>query len=89
MCIFICQTSTLIVFSAASEGGANVFEVTYFKGKAYLAQSPQLYKQMCISGDFEKVYTIGGGELSEEKKVALLLLHKLYLQVYCYLIQGH
>jgi len=47
-----------------------VFEVTYFKGKAYLAQSPQLYKQMCISGDFEKVYTIGGGELSEEKKVA-------------------
>ena len=57
-------TSTHVSFLAASEGGANVFEVTYFKGKAYLAQSPQLYKQMCISADFERVYTVGGGELS-------------------------
>jgi aspartyl-tRNA synthetase len=48
------------IISAASEGGANVFEVSYFKGKAYLAQSPQLYKQMAIAADFDKVYTIGG-----------------------------
>lgn len=47
------------IISAASEGGANVFEVTYFKGTAYLAQSPQLYKQMAIASDFERVYTIG------------------------------
>ncbi|KAI1280822.1 Aspartate--tRNA ligase, cytoplasmic [Halotydeus destructor] len=47
------------IISAASEGGANVFEVSYFKGKAYLAQSPQLYKQMAIASDFEKVYTVG------------------------------
>ncbi|XP_064643801.1 aspartate--tRNA ligase, cytoplasmic-like [Lineus longissimus] len=47
------------MISAASEGGANVFEVTYFKGKCYLAQSPQLYKQMAISGDFDKVFTVG------------------------------
>lgn len=47
------------IISAASEGGANVFEVTYFKGKAYLAQSPQLYKQMAIAADFDRVYTIG------------------------------
>jgi len=47
------------IISAASEGGANVFEVTYFKSKAYLAQSPQLYKQMAIAGDFEKVFTVG------------------------------
>merc|ERR1712168_1685449 len=47
------------IISAASEGGANVFEVTYFKRKAYLAQSPQLYKQMAIAGDFEKVFTVG------------------------------
>uniref|UniRef100_A0A1I7UQP5 Aspartate--tRNA ligase, cytoplasmic n=1 Tax=Caenorhabditis tropicalis TaxID=1561998 RepID=A0A1I7UQP5_9PELO len=33
--------------------------VSYFKGSAYQAQSPQLYKQMAIAGDFEKVYTIG------------------------------
>jgi len=47
------------IISAASEGGANVFEVSYFKQLAYLAQSPQLYKQMAIAGDFERVYTIG------------------------------
>ena len=48
-------------FLAASEGGANVFQVTYFKSNAYLAQSPQFYKQMAIAGDFGKVYTIGAG----------------------------
>ena len=47
------------IISAASEGGANVFEVSYFKRTAYLAQSPQLYKQMAIASDFERVYTIG------------------------------
>ena len=47
------------IISAASEGGANVFEVTYFKGTAYLAQSPQLYKQMAIASDFDRVFTIG------------------------------
>lgn len=49
------------IINAASEGGANVFTVSYFKGSAYLAQSPQLYKQMAIAGDFEKVFTIGAG----------------------------
>ncbi|CAJ0846366.1 4327_t:CDS:10, partial [Entrophospora sp. SA101] len=44
------------IISAASEGGANLFTVKYFK--AYLAQSPQLYKQMCICSDFERVFEI-------------------------------
>ncbi|CAG8788518.1 14713_t:CDS:2, partial [Gigaspora rosea] len=43
---------------APSEGGANLFEIKYFKGTAYLAQSPQLYKQMCICSDFERVFEI-------------------------------
>lgn len=50
------------IINAASEGGANVFTVSYFKGSAYLAQSPQLYKQMAIAGDFDKVFTIGAGK---------------------------
>lgn len=49
------------IIPAASEGGANVFTVSYFKTSAFLAQSPQLYKQMAIASDFEKVYTIGSG----------------------------
>jgi len=47
------------LISAASEGGAEVFEVTYFERKAYLAQSPQLYKQMAICADMERVFEIG------------------------------
>ncbi|XP_014300689.2 aspartate--tRNA ligase, cytoplasmic [Microplitis demolitor] len=47
------------IISAASEGGANVFTVSYFKGSAYLAQSPQLYKQMAVASDFDKVFTVG------------------------------
>jgi aspartyl-tRNA synthetase len=49
------------IIPAASEGGANVFTVSCFKGSAYLAQSPQLYKQMAIAADFDKVFTIGAG----------------------------
>merc|ERR1712038_572258 len=45
------------IISAASEGGANVFKMNYFKGSAFLAQSPQLYKQMAIAADFDKVST--------------------------------
>lgn len=46
------------IIGAVSEGGANVFKVQYFNKEAYLAQSPQLYKQMCICADFERVYEI-------------------------------
>ncbi|WVQ65914.1 aspartate-tRNA(Asn) ligase [Kwoniella botswanensis] len=44
---------------AATESGASVFKVQYFNGTAFLAQSPQLAKQMAIAGDFERVYEIG------------------------------
>jgi nondiscriminating aspartyl-tRNA synthetase len=44
---------------AATESGASVFKVSYFKGNAFLAQSPQLAKQMCIAADFERVYEVG------------------------------
>lgn len=54
----------LFWLTAASEGGANVFTVSYFKNSAFLAQSPQLYKQMCICSDFDKVYTVGAGNVS-------------------------
>ncbi|KAI8887820.1 aspartyl-tRNA synthetase [Backusella circina FSU 941] len=46
------------LIATASEGGSNVFKVTYFKQSAFLAQSPQLYKQMCIAADFGKVFEI-------------------------------
>ncbi|KAF2230826.1 aspartyl-tRNA synthetase [Viridothelium virens] len=51
------QTPKLL--GAATEGGSNVFEVTYFGKKAYLAQSPQFYKQMMVAARYEKVMEIG------------------------------
>lgn len=47
------------MIAAASEGGSNVFKISYFKRDAFLAQSPQLYKQMCIAADFDRVFEIG------------------------------
>lgn len=47
------------IIGAASEGGANVFELNYFGKPAYLAQSPQFYKQMLITSRFPKVMEIG------------------------------
>ncbi|GAB5587918.1 aspartate--tRNA ligase dps1 [Umbelopsis nana] len=47
------------IIATPSEGGANVFSIKYFNTEAYLAQSPQLYKQMAISGDFNRVFEIG------------------------------
>lgn len=43
----------------ATESGASVFQVNYFGRDAFLAQSPQLAKQMAIAADFERVYEIG------------------------------
>ncbi len=47
------------MIATASEGGAEVFRLDYFEGSAYLAQSPQLYKQMALMGDMGRVFEIG------------------------------
>ena len=44
---------------AASESGASVFKVNYFDRPAFLAQSPQLGKQMCIASDMGRVFEVG------------------------------
>lgn len=48
--------STPKLTDASTEGGADVFEVKYFDKKAYLTQSPQLYKQMAMAAGFEKYF---------------------------------
>ena len=52
------QISTPKIVGLSSEGGANLFEIEYFQQRAYLAQSPQLYKQIMV-GVFERVFEIG------------------------------
>ncbi len=45
------------IISSAPEGGAEIFEIKYFEHKAYLAQSPQLYKSLLVS-IFERVFSV-------------------------------
>lgn len=47
------------LMSSASESGSEVFEVKYFDRKAFLAQSPQFFKQMAMMSGFEGVFEIG------------------------------
>ena len=47
------------LIGVASESGADVFEVKYFDRKAYLAQSPQFYKQMAMAAGFERIFEVG------------------------------
>ena len=46
------------IIGAASESGSDVFELSYFDTKAYLAQSPQFYKQMAMAAGFGKVFEV-------------------------------
>ncbi|MGI0040266.1 MAG: aspartate--tRNA(Asn) ligase, partial [Nitrososphaera sp.] len=52
------EVNTPKIIGSASEGGANLFGFDYFKRKAYLAQSPQLYKEQLTLG-LDRVFEIG------------------------------
>lgn len=52
------EIQTPKIVASATEGGSNVFALDYFGRPAYLAQSPQLYKQMMV-GVFERVFETG------------------------------
>jgi aspartyl-tRNA synthetase len=54
------------IIAGTSEGGCEVFRLEYFGKQACLAQSPQLYKQMAICGDFERVFEIAPAFRAED-----------------------
>ena len=61
---FLCERGfveihTPKLIAAASESGSDVFEVKYFDTKAYLAQSPQFYKQMAMAAGLERIFETG------------------------------
>jgi nondiscriminating aspartyl-tRNA synthetase len=47
------------IMGAPSESGAELFTIPYFETTAYLAQSPQFYKQMAMAAGYERVFEIG------------------------------
>ncbi|MFZ5436790.1 MAG: aspartate--tRNA(Asn) ligase [Bacillota bacterium] len=53
------EISTPKIVSAGTEGGAELFAVRYFDETAYLAQSPQFYKQMMVGAGYERVFEVG------------------------------
>lgn len=52
--------------SEGAEGGTEIFQVKYFDQKAYLAQSPQFYKQMMVAAGFERVFEVAHVYRAEE-----------------------
>ncbi|BCZ46003.1 aspartate--tRNA(Asn) ligase [Clostridium gelidum] len=60
------EISTPKLVEGGAEGGTEVFKVQYFEKQAYLAQSPQFYKQMMVGAGFERVYEVGHVYRAEE-----------------------
>lgn len=54
------------IIAAATEGGTNLFPLSYFEKEAFLVQSPQLYKQMLMASTFDKVMIITPAFRAEE-----------------------
>ncbi len=52
------EIRTPSIVAESTEGGANLFPVQYFEKQAYLAQSPQLYKQLAVIGGLDRVFMI-------------------------------
>lgn len=53
------QVFTPKIVASGTEGGTELFALRYFDQEAYLAQSPQFYKQMLVGAGFERVYEVG------------------------------
>ena len=53
------ETHTPKIVATATEGGTDLFPMQYFDTPAFLNQSPQLFKQLCMSGGLERVFEIG------------------------------
>lgn len=60
------EISTPKLVEEGAEGGTEVFKVQYFDREAYLAQSPQFYKQMMVGAGFERVFEVGHVYRAEE-----------------------
>lgn len=63
------EIKTPKIIQSGSEGGSNLFSINYFDREAYLAQSPQLYKQMAIIGGLKRVFEIGHVYRAEQSNI--------------------
>jgi len=82
------EIQTPKIVASATEGGANVFAIDYFGGAAYLAQSPQFYKQIMV-GVLERVYETGPVFRAEPHETARHLAEYVSLDAEVGFIDDH
>lgn len=82
------EVATPKIVGQSTESGANVFPLDYFGSTAYLAQSPQLYKQM-LTGVFERVYEVGPVFRAEPHDTARHLAEYVSLDVEFGFVHDH
>jgi nondiscriminating aspartyl-tRNA synthetase len=82
------EIQTPKIVASATEGGANVFAVDYFGREAFLAQSPQFYKQTMV-GVFERVYEVGPVFRAEPHETARHLAEYVSLDAELGFIRDH
>ncbi|HEU5382344.1 MAG TPA: aspartate--tRNA(Asn) ligase [Ktedonobacteraceae bacterium] len=82
------EIQTPKIVAGATESGATVFEVNYFGRPAYLAQSPQFYKQIMV-GVFERVYEVGPVFRADPHDTTRHINEYVSLDVECGFIENH
>ncbi len=60
------NVDTPLLSQAGAEGGADLFPVLYYDKEAFLSQSPQLYKQILMGADFDRIYEVGKAFRAED-----------------------
>jgi len=74
---------------AGAEGGSSVFEVKYFDRSAYLAQSPQFYKEIMVASGLERVFEVGHAYRAEKSETSRHLTEFLSLDFEMGFIESH
>ncbi|MDF2626345.1 MAG: aspS [Symbiobacteriaceae bacterium] len=82
------QIFTPKIVATGTEGGSNLFPIEYFEQRAYLAQSPQFYKQMMVGAGFERVFEIAPVYRAEEHNTSRHLNEYLSLDLEMGFIQS-
>jgi len=60
------EVTTSKIVAAGAEGGSTLFPIKYFEQQAYLAQSPQLYKQMLMGAGLDRIYELAPAYRAEQ-----------------------
>ncbi len=82
------EINTPKILAGATEGGAEVFKIDYFGGEAFLAQSPQFYKQI-MTGVYERVYEIAPAYRAELSATSRHVSEVTMLDIEMGFIEGH